>query len=783
MTGNNQKMIPTIKGQTENEIKKYIEIVKKRKWWVVTVFIFVYLIWLAFIITSQSKPVYTSHALLTFQDPRSMTPLSEIGRGTRNASKGSLIKTNLLLGQVVEKLQLNYSIATENINRRDLFRYTQFNRNSKPGDYKIVKKGDQYDLLYSNEDQEIKDKFLLTFRPTDTVSVDSVIFAVNHDFLSNSKLNEFEFKVRDFDATIANLRAKVSYDLDKSQTIMYLSVKSRSPEMATHIVNTIADLFVKLNLKMNRYKSDEVLNILENQLALAKAQLDSANQKLREFQEKYPWVVLANDTRGQITDITTMEEEKRNISIQIDDIQKILDRITTSQQITERISLTRELLTYLQNKGYPLASAFTDEFNTLTLERSSLLSAYAPTHSFVQDNERKIKTTINKIVRASNEYLSKLSSNLEQVDNNIRFERYKFQKLPSKAQELAELMRDQQLKSGLYSSILARYNEAKIERQVEVSDIFIVDYGTPPQRESLFEGLIKKALFGLIIALGMGIGFAILVDFFDKTAENVEELKEKFQIPVIGSIPIIKDTDETLEISEEMKGKPDPKLITFDYSPTIESESYRELRTKVLFMNQNKDLSSLLVTSLIPGEGKSLTAANLAITIAQQKIVTILIDGDLRRGVIHNVFANKKTPGLSDFLISNATVDMENLKRIIQPTLVPNLFLIPAGNQIPNPTEMLGSERLENVIKLLKSRYGMVLMDTAPLQATSDAAILARIFDGVLFIIKAKTTNISHLKQKILEYPTVYEKIIGVVLNMVKVDHKRKQYKYSYYNY
>jgi tyrosine-protein kinase Etk/Wzc len=200
-------------------------------------------------------------------------------------------------------------------------------------------------------------------------------------------------------------------------------------------------------------------------------------------------------------------------------------------------------------------------------------------------------------------------------------------------------------------------------------------------------------------------------------------------------------------------------------------------------MNENQQLSSFLVTSLRPGEGKSLTVSNLAITFAQQKISTLLIDGDLRRGVLHNVYGNNKKPGLGDFLISKATVDYDNVSKLIQKTIIPNLYLITAGTAIPNPTEMLGSQRMSNLLNVLKSRFGMLILDTAPFQASSDAAILSSSVGGILVVVRAEHTNVEMLDRKLREYRNIHENVLGLVLNMVKTDMKKERYQYSYYNY
>lgn len=151
--------------------------------------------------------------------------------------------------------------------------------------------------------------------------------------------------------------------------------------------------------------------------------------------------------------------------------------------------------------------------------------------------------------------------------------------------------------------------------------------------------------------------------------------------------------------------------------------------------------------------------------------------------MLHNVYGNKKKPGLGDFLISKATVDYDNVNKLIQKTIIPNLYLITTGSPIPNPTEMLGSERMVNLLNVLKSRFGMVILDTAPFQASSDSAILSSNVGGVVVVVRADYTNIDQLNQKLHEYPNIRENVLGLVLNMVKMDMKKERYQYSYYNY
>lgn len=765
----------------ESEIKKYLRILKRRKILISTTFLAVFLGWLGYVILYDSYPVYSSSVLLYFQNPRTMSAVEEKGQ-TVNASRITFLETNSLLGQIVQELQLNFSILTPGVSKDRLFSFVDVNPQSEPGLYRLLPKGRQYELYYSNPVTKVKDRLLLVFGAQDTVRIHQLAFQVNADYLATLPVKAVEFNVKNFDASIKSLRSRISYKwLDrKTLTNLSISATSASPQMAARIANTLAEKFVQFDSEIKNRKGNEVLKILEDQLQVAKQDLDDVNQRLQRFQEMNPQVSAA----VPLTPVTTLQQNQNELRLKINDLKNLIARTENASTFNEQLDQSRQLVTYLLNaEGVPAATVFDQEFNALMTERNGLAGKYAPTHFLFVENENKFKALIAKVEVAARDHLTKMMDRASNLEHSISIEQQNLARLPLKQRQLSELMVEQGVKRNVFETVLTRYNQAKINSEVEVGDVFILDPAPVPPVQSRLALILKKSLLGLALALGLGLGLAIVREFFDKTVQTPEDLETRLKLPVIGSIPVIHSDSEVPENIKDLKGKRDTKLITLDYSPTLESESYRDLRTKLLFMNENKTLSSFIVTSLRPGEGKSLTASNLAITFAQQKISTLLIDGDLRRGVLHNVFGNKKKPGLSDFLISKATVDYDNLSKLIQKTIIPNLYLITAGTPIPNPTEMLGSERMSSVLEVLKSRFGMLILDTAPFQASSDAAILSTSVGGILVVVRAEYTNIEQLGRKLQEYRNIHENMLGLVLNMVKVNMKKERYQYSYYNY
>ncbi len=213
------------------------------------------------------------------------------------------------------------------------------------------------------------------------------------------------------------------------------------------------------------------------------------------------------------------------------------------------------------------------------------------------------------------------------------------------------------------------------------------------------------------------------------------------------------------------------------------SEVFRTLRTNIQFMNTNNKLKTLLVTSTLPGEGKSWVTSNLAVIFAQAGKRVILIDADMRKGRQYTIFDVAPRPGLSNYL-SGVNMDegeevSEDLADYIQDTQVPNLYIIPAGNIPPNPSELLISTKMVNLLDRLKEICDIIIIDGTPCELVTDAIILSRIVDSTIIVTAYKQTKKDDLKKIVTNIQNVGGKIAGVVLNKIPIS--ARKYEKSYY--
>jgi capsular exopolysaccharide synthesis family protein len=257
---------------------------------------------------------------------------------------------------------------------------------------------------------------------------------------------------------------------------------------------------------------------------------------------------------------------------------------------------------------------------------------------------------------------------------------------------------------------------------------------------------------------------------------------ERKGLVVLGIIPDMFQKGGS-QTGAPSKGGPNfqRRLITHDDPKSPISESFRSLRTNVNYASPDKKIKSLVISSPQPGEGKSTTTANLAIAFAQLRKKTILIDADLRKPVQHNVFDQPRGPGLSEYLIG----EIDDINSIIHPTEIENLYLITAGGLPPNPSELLGSNNMAELVSRLEKDWEMILFDSPPIVAVTDASLISAETDGIAMVVKAGVTHRAAVDRALDTIKNVKSSLVGVILNSVNPETLggKYSYYYSYYQY
>jgi non-specific protein-tyrosine kinase len=311
---------------------------------------------------------------------------------------------------------------------------------------------------------------------------------------------------------------------------------------------------------------------------------------------------------------------------------------------------------------------------------------------------------------------------------------------------------------------------------VEPRDKIEIDIFDEPQPGTLSRPrTATNTAAGAVLGMLLGLVTIFLLEYLDDTLKGQESVDRFVKLPTVGTIPRIAGpgTPGGRTFARRSSGGAvamthsggNGRLINHRNPKSPIAEAYRQLRTNIQFASLDKPLKTILFTSAGPQEGKSTTLANLAIAIAQTGSTVIAVDCDLRRPTLHQLFGVKNTAGLTTLMVDPSLEDLHT-----QETEVPNLLVLPTGPIPPNPSELLGSRRMTEIIERLKGEADYVLFDTPPVAAVTDAAVLATRVDGVLLVVMANKTKRELAQKARAALEKVGANVIGVVLNNVKYD-------------
>jgi capsular exopolysaccharide synthesis family protein len=316
-----------------------------------------------------------------------------------------------------------------------------------------------------------------------------------------------------------------------------------------------------------------------------------------------------------------------------------------------------------------------------------------------------------------------------------------------------------------YSTLVASYQQVKLAEAQASNNLVVAESAEVPERpirpRPLMTALLA-AIFGALVA----IGAAFVIEYLDDTIKTPDDVTRVSGLPTLGAIARLKE------------GAGDRQLVASIESKAPESEAYRTLRTNIQFSSVDRPTRTLLVTSSGPSEGKSTTAANLAVVMAQTGKRVIAVDADLRRPVLHRVFGVPNNTGITTALLAGDALSLEGHLR---PTKIENLSLLTSGPIPPNPSEILGSHRMAGLIESLTQAADMVIFDSPPVLAVTDAAVMGRQVDGVVLVVDARQTREQVLARAVSELQNTGANLLGVVLN--RLDSRSGGYDYYYYYY
>ena len=559
---------------------------------------------------------------------------------------------------------------------------------------------------------------------------------------------------------------RLSVEPVRQSRLVNVSFEGKDPQMVAKIANAHAQLYIESNIERKFSASQEAVGWLNQRIKEEEKKLQLSEESLQAYREKEGLVDIdfgerqgiilqsLNDLNAALTRAQTEKIEKQQLYAEL-------------QKCSGRPELAESLPAVVQNS---LIQGLKANYIALSGEYSKLSQKYGPEHpnmvrlsSEMQGVREKIAQEVRKIAQ-SIETESRLASDKEKaILAAMETKKKEALDLNQKQIKYDALKRDVNTTRSLFESLLKRTKEATVTGGLNITNIVVVDPARVPEAP-VKPKKAQNILLALITGLTLGIGLAFFLEYLDNTIKIPDEVERYLKIPLLGLVGTF-PANSTDPNKKEIISHTDPRS-------TI-SEAYRTIRTNLLFSSPDNEKRVLLVTSVFPIEGKTVLASNLAITFAKMGKNVLLIDADMRRPKIHTVFDLERSKGLSAFLAGGEST--------IRNTDIPGLKIITSGTLPPNPSELLNSKKMQELIERAREQFDIIILDSPPALSVTDPAILSTLADGVVITIKASSTPRPAIKKGIQQLTEVGGKVLGCVLN--DVDFEKESYYHSSYRY
>jgi polysaccharide biosynthesis transport protein len=541
---------------------------------------------------------------------------------------------------------------------------------------------------------------------------------------------------------------------------------SPSAELSARIANAHIHRYIRQGIELNSAASDEAEQFLQNKLAVLKSQVEDSEAALNLYRRN----------KGIVPGLISLDGKE-------DVVLNRLDHLNDQLEEAHLKVVGLETSVDLINQGHaaslpaiansPMIQELQEKLNDLQVHHASLAGEYKPDYpemgrlnAELESTQSELKQAIGSVVASTKVEYLQASKGEQDLNEELAKQKTFALGLNDAAVKYSILEREAETNRELYQAVLKRMKDVEVTQDLHTSRVSIVDPASPPLGASSPK-TFRDLTAGLLVGLLGGIGAALFLEQQDQSLKNAQDVEVYLQLPTLSVIP---NFHRSANGGYRTPGSRQPELpglpseygheVTLSHgtgSPT--GEAYRILRTALLLSRAGAPPKTVLVTSAVAGEGKTATASNLAIALARTRRKVLLMDGDLRRPACHKMLAVANHLGLTEVLTG-----MRTLEGLIHDTAVEDLHLLSSGEIPPNPSELLGSAKMLDLLAELQERFDCIVIDSPPIIPVTDATVLASKVDGVI-VIAAKQTDRQQVKLAVSRLNRVNAHVFGVVLN------------------
>jgi len=620
--------------------------------------------------------------------------------------------------------------------------------------------------------------------------------------------------------------------------LVEVAFEARDPKLAADCVNDLAAAFIDLNINMKYAATEQATTFLSEQIKGLQSEIEQKGKQLQGFEAEANIVALS-DNETTVIDrlsqfnkaLTEAQIDRSNKEATWNGLKNVSPDYVPEAIVNPLIQRLREEYVRLKREYQKMEERFQPDYPELQRTRVEMESAR---RSLEDETQNIVKSAYSDFQTA----LSRERS-LEAVFNEQKGEAFKMNSSAVLYNGLkVEIQNKKTLLDSLLRRESETGVEARL-KGLRTSNIRVVDRAREPVRPSS-PNKKRNLILALILGLGGGVGLAFLFDFLDNSVKTSEDVDRYSGLPTLGVVPkfSLEGANKAYSYGRRLKGRREPKQLGAGSGDTVEvdvrttaaapagvssagtaplsdagahpgaggaspfvaevekaerpgsieliphyfpnsrlAESYRSIRTALLLSSADKPVKTIAVTSPLPGEGKTVSVANLAVTLAQSGKTVVVVDSDLRRPRQHRLFKVKNTFGLTTYL-----TDSVPIKDVVKSTDIPNLFLVNSGPIPPNPAELLGSDKMTRFIRMMADECDFMIFDLPPMLEISDALILGAKVDGIVLVVWGDKTSREALKNAREKLDMLKVRTLGVIINNVTLPHHGAYYYKDYYH-
>jgi tyrosine-protein kinase Etk/Wzc len=773
-----------------------------RRNWGILLVVTLAVIGLTALATAFVRPTYESQTTLQIIEKDPSNPLLEdlgpigsfgipgLGDSELDTDIG-VLRSRRIVDAVVDSLALHVQLRSPDARRGEILRVVDASQDAVPGSYTFRRGADGTYTLDAARVRQPDGEYTRSLgraraivNPPDRIQpgvpfrMGAMELAIEPTAAGNAP-EKIVFRVRPFHDFVRRLREKDLRvrQLDDGQLLL-VDYRNNDPELAAATVNFLARQFIDYKLSTSTTDSRSRVSVLRDQVAQYEQEIRAADERLQAFQEAQLLVAPEEQATQQIRRIAEIQVTRDAAEIERDALASLLAEIERSEPNPTGESPYRRLATFpsfIQN------GAIQDLLQALIVQEDALAEQFlrGPDHPDVRAARERIAELELQLLRLGRNYLNSLESQIASAGEGLARFATELRAMPSREIEFARLTRDRMLLNDVYLTLQQRLKEAEVLEAIEIAtgSVRVLDRGIVADRPIFPNPAVNLVLGGV---LGLLLGLMVVVARESSSTRIRSPADARLvggDLPLLGSIPRIREP----ALANGNRGKPWDRvagvvlsraalppasvpLVTREVPASHASDAFRALRTNIAFSGSDDRPRLIVVTSALRGEGKTISASNLAVTLAQQGSRTLLVDADLRTSTLHRLFGVERHPGLVEVLAGTADMAAAVRSFDVGPG-APPLHFLPSGVVPTNPTDLLGSEAAARLFEHLRELFDYVVVDAPALDLGADAALLGRLADATILVVRAGSTEQEALRDAVTQLQRLRAPIGGVVLN------------------